>query len=304
MDIIEVFRKLKEYSLVKDNGEKKSIKTLNKILNKKIIKGQFGQYILEFYKRIAESGSSYDFTLMIKNLRKLEIVVVPKLRNGIMGVYDVEENAIYIDVHYLDRIDEIIYHELFHMSSAKKKNKKCYTGFLSNKLFEYFNEGYTEVLTKRYFKDKAPECPYLFEMIIAEMVENFVGQDLMEQFYSRADALGMLVEFSKYTEKQEDTYLTIQRVDKMSYYYEQQDFAHCMEECSSIIRVLIQTFIKKCMLSEEEITKEEVDYFFRMIPVSYTYEDKDYEVFSQDEVNEDKEICYKYIEKKRILKKN
>lgn len=298
MNVIRLYNKFKNVKLVKDTPTHQKIKALRILKHSRISESSFAYYIEEFIETIRESGSLYDFDLLIRNLRKLKIVLVPELENNNMAVYDATYNVIYIDENYLDRIDEIIYHELFHMSSSYKKGKEHFLGFRNNFLFNYFNEGYTEVLTKRYFGKNSKEMHYLLEMVVAEMLEKVIGKDIMERLYSRADSLGLLVEFAKYTETPEITYNTLNQVDQMGISFVEHDFVTCFQCMRNILLVIIKAFVKKCEMGME---KSEIIEFFNMIPLTFDYDDVIYEIFSEVEAEQFKKQCFACLDKQKKL---
>lgn len=297
MNIVKIYNKCKNVKLVKIVKDKKRIYDLKNICNSKVIKTEFGKYIEEFATRLVYSDTGFNLTLFKKNLRTLKVVVVPKIESGIMGTYNAMENTIYIDENYIDILDEIIYHELFHMASTKVNGENCSIGFFNGTLFTYFNEGYTEVLTKRYFGDKSKAYPYMIEMPIVQLFEFIIGQDLMERLYSECNYLDMLMEFSKYTKKQEDTYTTLNEIDKMSVAYENGDYKDAMTTCRKIVKVFVEAFIKKCSYG---VSNEVIDEFFKLMPLSFSYEDVDYVIFTQEEVDEYKKNCYDVVVEKDI----
>ena len=76
-----------------------------------------------------------------------------------------------------------------------------YSGFSIGKLGNGLNNGYTNLLVKRYF-NKSKES-YPIEMKIAFNIEQIVTKKLMEQLYFKADLNGLINELSKYSSKQQ-----------------------------------------------------------------------------------------------------
>ena len=90
--------------------------------------------------------------------------------------------------------DDAIYHELFHMASTRDYN---YIGFQQKDIGKSLNEGYTELMNKRYFCDD--EMPsYYTQVTIAEQLERLVGKEKMENLYLRSDLKGLINELRKY----------------------------------------------------------------------------------------------------------
>ncbi len=92
-------------------------------------------------------------------------------------------------------------HGILHLASTVLKDGKILSGFHQREKdtlgFGYgLNEGYTELLRKRYFSDKRSGY-YELEEHFANIVEEIVGKDKMQDFYMRADLKGLINELSK-----------------------------------------------------------------------------------------------------------
>ncbi len=128
---------------------------------------------------------------------------VAERRKGIrlMGVYLPMENAISIDETCVN--EKIVAHELLHMSSCKRRRNKYFQGFCqgnkNNNVGDGLNEGYTEVLTRRYFDNgNFSKGAYTTEQFFALCVEKLVGRDKMEKYYFDADLKGLMRELQNY----------------------------------------------------------------------------------------------------------
>ena len=117
---------------------------------------------------------------------------------------------------------DTIYHELFHVASSISCNGNTYSGF--NQYFFYkgkwidiaegINEGYTQLLTERYFPSKkTPLSSYPFEKEIALCIENIVGRRKLEHFYFTNDLDGLCNELSLYTDNSDDISEIILKTD-------------------------------------------------------------------------------------------
>ncbi len=114
------------------------------------------------------------------------------------GNYDVEKNAVSVSENVADIG---IYHELFHMSSSVVKEKKKYSGFhqtdFKTNLGREINEGYTELLTNRYFPSlNLSSIAYQYEAFVAERLEQIVGREKMQSLYLNANLKGLIDELS------------------------------------------------------------------------------------------------------------
>ena len=137
--------------------EKKSIKPSKNILKKlkKIwqVRGLYDKHIEFFVETLINKGANLDFNLFMKNIRRLNIIITKDSLEDADGWFIGGENTIYINEDQINQIEYIIYHELFHMASSYIAKKKVISGFQHDKLYEGINEGYTQLLTNRYFKE-------------------------------------------------------------------------------------------------------------------------------------------------------
>ena len=113
-----------------------------------------------------------------------------------LGIYYNQDNSIKL---YKKNKRATLYHELFHMASSYVNNNNMFSGFSysnqnndSRDFGDGLNEGYTDLLTKRYFGNvEVFESDYDFEILIASFIEEIVGKDVMEKLYLTADFQGL-----------------------------------------------------------------------------------------------------------------
>ena len=116
------------------------------------------------------------------------------------GKYLVFENEIVV---IKDEYINSLYHELFHVSSTITDKPKVFSGFMQGNIdtktsiANSINEGYTELLTKRYFESTAKNV-YLYEVTMVKKLEEIIGKDKMESLYLNANLLGLINELKKY----------------------------------------------------------------------------------------------------------
>lgn len=110
------------------------------------------------------------------------------------GYYDSEKNK-------LKYKKESLYHEFFHLASSNTEIKPSYCGFHINKddkgIGYALNEGYTDLLTERYFNEDI-ENSYYEEAQFARSLERIIGKKKMEKLYLNADIIGLINELKKY----------------------------------------------------------------------------------------------------------
>lgn len=175
----------------------------------KLASKRFGEAVIEFAKLVMTKFPSKDLTNFYNNLNELK--VEPKkfglqnliLRGNTAATYDAKKNQIQVDS---DDYTSTIYHELFHMASSTYKDGVRYSGFRQSslKLGKALNEGYTQLLTERYFGYiEEVRGIYEFEVHITDKLEKIVGQEKMERLYLNADLLGLINELKNYVSEEE-----------------------------------------------------------------------------------------------------
>ena len=225
--------------------------------------------VINFSRVITKNFRKSDLNNFSNNLKTLRIESkLFMLKNfifdtNIIGRYSVKKNTILID--YYD-ITLSIYHELFHMASSNIKNEDC--GFVkklddysNNKLGRAITEGYTELLTKRYF-NYVGSC-YLYEESIASALENIIGKDIMGSLYLNASFDGLVYELKKYA-KDLDIYDFIYKVDFLSknlknetLYNNNKNYLIC--ELKKVNEFLYKTYIEKLKIGlyNKSISRQE-----------------------------------------------
>ena len=108
---------------------------------------------------------------------------------------------------------DTIFHELFHVATTTYKNNNLYSGF--NQCFFYkgkwvniaegINEGYTQVLTERYFPSKKENrSSYPFEKEVMLHIENIIGRKELEELYFTNYLNWLINELKQSTDNEND----------------------------------------------------------------------------------------------------
>lgn len=184
-----------------------------------IARRNFGE-VLVYFTRVLESNFlSIDLAYFYHNIKTLSIEDLQEemQKDTVLAEYLTYENKIILYDDYL----KAIYHELFHMASSITQNGKFYAGFSQgldkNDIGYGLNEGYTELLYRRYFRDVSNFVDaYIEEFKIASYIEKIVGRRKMESLYLRADLMGLLKEMRKYL-KGEELFDIISKIEIVSY---------------------------------------------------------------------------------------
>lgn len=178
-----------------------------------LISMKFGELFSRFANVILSKFHYVNLTNFYNNLNEIRIDLYDlRTKNkyfhrGIFGYYDVKKNAIKLDEDY---VSAIIFHELFHMASSVYLNGNYYSGFRQYSSDDYtsigkgLNEGYTQLLTERYFghNDDFGKV-YEYETFIAGKLEEIVGKFKMQELYLSANLYGLIKELNKYISYEE-----------------------------------------------------------------------------------------------------
>lgn len=176
---------------------------LNKEDISKIKKQPLGNELIKFRKKLYKKFKSENLNLLNNNIRTLKVkikYIAPEilLLKFASGKYKFKKNKIELIKYFKEGSTN---HEFFHMASSFyfKKGKLAFCGFQQiNYLKEEtigcgLNEGYTELLTDRYFNEQIIGRSYSYDIctFFAEKLEEIVGKDRMEKFYINADLFGL-----------------------------------------------------------------------------------------------------------------
>ena len=156
--------------------------------------------LLFFYKRMGNVFPQQNLVLFYNNVNNLKIVFKKYAQADLVAFYNVYKNKIVIIQN--DKLT--LTHELFHMASTYVKNKTVFSGLSYKKAGGIIigiglNEGYTELLTQRYFGvDNNVSYTYLYLVKITSILERLIGKEKMEFFYLNAYLHGLILELKNY----------------------------------------------------------------------------------------------------------
>ena len=210
-----------------------------------------------FIERLKHCFSYQQLNIMFTNLKtiKINICSVPKEKKRQDTITLASYNSIFNMITLSrDNIKTTIFHELFHMSSSIYTNEKdsfCGFHYVNKKkritIGSGINEGYTELLTKRYFPDFETLNNYEFERLIASKLEEIIGQDIMENLYFNCNLLDLIKELKQYATT-EEIMKFITMYDYIEYYdsyrKKNKDLVRKLEQAHEYI----EFFLKKCYL--------------------------------------------------------
>lgn len=156
-----------------------------------LVSQEYGEIVSFFIKRMLEVKPNLCLWNLEENLETLKIkkCIFSQLMKA-MAIYESYDNKILLKPKHKY---SSIYHELMHAASSYIADDGTYMcGFkqskpLVKKLGVGLNEGYTELLTQRYFYDQGIEYTYNTFLVFAKDIENIIGKDRMEKLYFASD---------------------------------------------------------------------------------------------------------------------
>lgn len=189
----------------KITSQKLSKDDLSKIKNQPL-----GKELIKFRKSLYRKFNNQNLKLLNNNLTSLRVkikYIAPEalMSKFIAGSYNIVKNKLII-LKSLEEITKI--HEFFHISSSyyNGKDKLGFSGFQqiifdkSECLGEGLNEGYTELISRRYLNTQSSYVTYRYDLctFFAKKLEEIVGKERMETFYFNANLYGLYEYLTKY----------------------------------------------------------------------------------------------------------
>jgi len=233
----------------------------------KIESKPLGKELLKFRKKLYRKFNNQNLKLLNNNLASLEVkikYITPQifLSKFFAGTYNAVKNKLTV-LKILEEITSI--HEFFHIASSyyDENHKIAFSGFQqiifeANKyLGSGLNEGYTELLTRRYLNLKNSYVTYRYDLcaFFTEKLEEIVGKERMETFYFNADLFGLY----KYLTRFDDGSNVATFITTLDYLFKTATYENSEEqiECYELIECyLYKWFI---MAKQEELNKHIID---------------------------------------------
>ncbi len=173
--------------------------------------------IQNFLNTMEKELNLIDFEIVKQNIRNIDIDLLEKNKNenangsysptGVIAIHKKNDKGTF-------------YHELFHAASSYYNEDKMEfnSGFHHQNVNEKkdigigINEGYTELLTERYF-DSNNESGYSNELHYAKLVEHIIGREKMQSYYLESSLNDLIMELCKYNSL-ENTLKFLENMDK------------------------------------------------------------------------------------------
>lgn len=160
--------------------------------------------VIETFKEVMKKNLSMEnYNILINNIKKVKVKHKRDKDTDInITTGNIDDKGI-ITLYELD--DITLYHELFHASSTyyDEKQDNSFSGFhhhLRNPqkfIGLGFNEGYTQLLTERYFNNSQSRDSYVNEVHYVKLIENLIGKEKMLDLYFKSDLNNLILELCK-----------------------------------------------------------------------------------------------------------
>lgn len=175
---------------------------INYINYDKLKNKDFSNYIFNYVDFVEENYLKKEIPYFYKRINNLKMKIIESTEDDFLGFYNPIFNQIVINSFNVERV---IYHELFHMSSSKNIFNVGFLQINKNGKFGLgLNEAMTEYLNVKHF---GSELPGGYDIYLLKKLELFVGEDILEKFYFKADLLGLINFLNNYVDSVDVYYL-------------------------------------------------------------------------------------------------
>lgn len=243
----------------------------------------YNQSLKLFLERV-KGNPRFNPTFLLNNLQDVK-VKNSFLSNFLLGAsasYNTLTNNIKVNPQ---KYSLSIYHELFHLASTFKDKDKIYSGFSQlqittlSKIGQGMNEGYTELLHKRYFPHASSDTAYQILVFFMKSLEEIIDQEKMEKLYSEANLKGLIAELETLM-NQEEIMAFIRDMDVLLTF----DFFKKImaKKVVNVCRFLLKCYaakerqkVDKGLISWEDYQSYVSWYTSKLLSAEFKYENKD-----------------------------
>lgn len=197
-----------KHGIIETEIYKSSVNNVSDFKIENINFNNFNSNVIYFYNKI-KNIPNINLSNFNNNIKTLNIdYEYTEIEDGLVGYYDSNKNIIRL----LPEDSTLsINHELMHMTSNYRDKDIIYTGFSQIRDYENdwdiigsgLNEGYTELLSRRYFKKIPNYYVYSNEINIVKAIERIIGRNHMQKLYFNADLYTLTEDLCFYSPKNE-----------------------------------------------------------------------------------------------------
>ena len=188
------------------------ITQINKLKSNIENEPEIREIVSHFTNTLGSHLTSDQMQTVYKNIQTLQyqkLNLTDKIRffmRGIGGSYQGEHHSIVAGFSPdKEHLRHILYHELIHASTSSNTTENSFCGFAqknkntNQEIGRAINEGYTELLTRRYFGEGSKNG-YGYEVAVAKTIEFIVGEDKMKESFFKLDLRSLITELGKYSD--------------------------------------------------------------------------------------------------------
>ena len=249
-----------------ENIEDKQEITVN--IDELTIDEKYKSYIKEFVKK---TSTNFNFRNPNEKLKALDLKPKPILQTLLFPTseasYDIFNNKIYAG----KRIEDSIYHELFHAFTTYKENIfSIYSGFnytnIHTDIARRLSEWYTDLLANRYFDSVVL---YMIEANIVRKTELILGEENMQDLYASNNLYAIIKSLSKFS-SEEEAIAFINSVDKLSIY--RNNIKKSIQIMNILSNYLVDVYVNVLVefYSWGKFDKEDINIFLSIFKEEFT----------------------------------
>ena len=290
----------------------KIVKSDRKITLEKIDK-KYQEDIKEFYNILKNKIGSAAMINFYNNLEQLQIKenkdIMRKHFNKVKNTGSYSTNNVIELTNSYSK--SILFHELLHLSSSCVREGDLFIGFNqitnTSDIGRGINEGYTELLNKKFFSNDANTSRYYkYLQNMALLLEKVIGENKLQSYYFNSDLLSLLENLSEYCgeEKAKEFIKDTDYIYRYFYvkeYFLQNDLIN--KSLKNVSLILLEAYYHK--LQEENLSdhdrKAKLQEFTLLIPETFYSGDKTFYIIDQVDIKEFIEQLEKQEEREKHL---
>ncbi len=236
-----------------------------------LLEEDYSDNIEKFIEVLTTHFSPEDLTRFYNNMDSIDIKIIskkrfqqvsqnqPNTKKNLGEYYPTCNSMLLVEEDY----NKVIYHKLFHVASSNfdMENRVSFLGFSQSRLEggtnvgEPLNEGYTELMTNRYFFPSTESKYYKYEVRVASQIEEIVGQEKMEKLYLNANLYGLIKELEKYASS-DNIKIFLDNLEYVYSNYNKSELHHSVRRNIYNIIEEIETFLYETKLNKIYITNQ------------------------------------------------
>ena len=259
-------------------------------IDKLTIDEKYKQYIKEFIKK---TSANFNFRNPNEKLETLTIKQKTILQTLLFPTSEAYYNSLNNKIYAGKRIEDSIYHELFHAFTTYKENIfSIYSGFnyinIDTDIARRLSEGYTDLLANRYFDSVVS---YMIEANIARKTELILGEENMQDLYASNNLYAIIKYLSKFS-SDEEAIAFICFVDKLSIY--RNNIKKSIQIMNILSNYLVDVYVNVLVefYSRGKFDKEDINIFFSIFKEEFT----NYAFYNDDYIEKEYLISSDYLD--------